>query len=144
MIERKTEVIIDDGLETCTRIIVCAILVILNVQPKSPLFVKPSDLDVSDLILTVEERLRSESHLLLGETAKKIRAVNPNIKIKAISLKGEVRDTALNEIEELKADCVVVGSRNLSKLRGSLLGSVSSFLVTHVKICPVIAVKPAE
>ncbi|KAJ3355716.1 hypothetical protein HDU83_002721 [Entophlyctis luteolus] len=98
-------------------------------------------IDVSELLLTIGERLRVESHLLLGDFVTKTRAQNKDIKIKAISMKGEPKLVLLKLVEDIKADCIVLGSRGLGKLKGSLLGSVSSFLINQVTTCPVIAVK---
>ncbi|KAJ3066198.1 hypothetical protein HDU98_010483 [Podochytrium sp. JEL0797] len=159
------QIVIDDSIEACSRKIVVPIdgsdccenalvwclnniltptdsLVLLHVQPKNPFFTTPSETDASELILTVEERLRVDSHQLLADVARKARLQHPQVKIRAVSLKGDPRKVLLHEIDEvLKADCVVMGSRGLGKLAGAVLGSVSTFLLSHVRSCPVVIVK---
>ncbi|KAJ3068501.1 hypothetical protein HDU99_003194, partial [Rhizoclosmatium hyalinum] len=117
-------------------------LILMNVQPKTPLFPHPSAIDVSELVLTLNERLRVDSHMLLIEAVGKARKLAPDVKIQAISLKGDPREVLLEEIEILDANCVVMGSRGLGKLKGTVMGSVSTYLLHHVRCCPVICVKP--
>jgi nucleotide-binding universal stress UspA family protein len=61
--------------------------------------------------------------------------------VRAIALRGDPRDEILYKVEELKADVLVVGSRGLGSFKRALLGSVSDYLVHHLKI-PVIVARP--
>ncbi|KAJ3011594.1 UNVERIFIED_CONTAM: hypothetical protein HDU68_001604 [Siphonaria sp. JEL0065] len=116
-------------------------LVLINVQPKSSLFSRQAEIDVSELILTIDERFRADSHQLLMDSIRKARILAPNAKIQALSLKGDPREVLLEEIEALDANAVVMGSRGLNKVKGVVFGSVSTFLMRHVRACPVIVIK---
>ncbi|KAI9350940.1 hypothetical protein BDR26DRAFT_851812 [Obelidium mucronatum] len=163
---KAEQIVVDDSVESCRRKIVVTMdesatcenalswclkniiqpndaLILINVQSKASIFSRPPDIDVSELILTIEERVRADSHQLLTDAVSKARAhLPPNMKIQAISLKGDdPREVLLQEIEALNADCVVMGSRGLSKVKGVVFGSVSTFLMRHVRVCPVIVIK---
>ncbi|UUX93635.1 universal stress protein [Methanoplanus endosymbiosus] len=58
--------------------------------------------------------------------------VNYQIKI------GDAKDTITDLAEELKADLIVIGSTGKGITRRLLLGSVSSYVVTHSKISTLI------
>lgn len=82
----------------------------------------------------------------LEENAKKIvtEAVkdfeNAGIKTKQIIAKGDPANTIQEAAEKEQIDLVVMGSRGLGAVKGFLLGSVSNYVLHHVK-CPVMLIQ---
>ncbi|KAJ3218271.1 hypothetical protein HDU67_006244 [Dinochytrium kinnereticum] len=60
-------------------------------------------------------------------------------RVRAIALVGDPRESITKKCEELKADIVVVGSRNLGPVKRALLGSVSEYVVRHCSCSVVVA-----
>lgn len=54
--------------------------------------------------------------------------------------RGEVRDEIVDYVESVKADLLVIGSRDLSTLKRTFIGSTSDYCVHHCH-CPVLIVK---
>ena len=78
----------------------------------------------------------AESHQL-NELANTIRA--ENIETHAILMEGVTADAILNEVKNVNADLVVMGSHGHGAIVGALLGSVSQEVVKHAGI-PVLLV----
>lgn len=72
-------------------------------------------------------------------------SANPNIpEVQYLNEVGHIRETLMDDlILPFNPDLVICGARGLSPIRYALLGSVSSFLVKHVK-CDVLVVKEEE
>lgn len=54
--------------------------------------------------------------------------------------RGEVRDEIVDYVESVKADLLVIGSRDLSTLKRTFIGSTSDYCVHHCH-CPVMIIK---
>ncbi|CAO3613303.1 unnamed protein product [Cunninghamella blakesleeana] len=88
----------------------------------------------------VGEEIREESHQLLRHYASKL--VKKQIACKAISMIGDPKSEIVRKVKEVKADAVVVGSRNFGIVKRTLLGSVSDHLAHHLNECTVIIARP--
>ncbi|ORX50524.1 adenine nucleotide alpha hydrolases-like protein [Hesseltinella vesiculosa] len=89
----------------------------------------------------MSEERRDESHRLLKHYASIL--VRKKVACKAISMVGDPKSELVRKIKEIKADAVIVGSRNYGVLKRALLGSVSDHLAHHCP-CTVIIAKPCE
>ncbi|KAJ3261008.1 hypothetical protein HK103_006963 [Boothiomyces macroporosus] len=88
----------------------------------------------------VEDAEKAASHELLLNYSKML--VAKKIHTKAIALRGEARSELVTTINSLKPSLVVLGSRGLSNIATSLLGSVSNYLLHNCE-CPVL-ILPAK
>ncbi|ORY98493.1 hypothetical protein BCR43DRAFT_487628 [Syncephalastrum racemosum] len=85
-----------------------------------------------------EER-RQESHELLKAYASRL--WHKRIACKAISMIGEPKNEIVRKATEIKADMLIMGSRNMGTIKRTILGSVSTYCV-HNAPCSVIIAKP--
>ncbi|GAB0490878.1 hypothetical protein MMPV_002118 [Pyropia vietnamensis] len=76
-------------------------------------------------------------------TALRDHATRLHLPAKVVTLAGDPRSVVAEFVDAAKADLLVVGSRGLSGIRKLLLGSVSSYLVSHVE-CSVVVYRPAK
>lgn len=70
-------------------------------------------------------------------------AARLHLPAKVITLPGDPRSVVADFVDAARADLLVVGSRGLSGMRKLLLGSVSSYLVSHVG-CSVVVYRQAK
>lgn len=54
--------------------------------------------------------------------------------------RGETRDELVDYVESVNADMLILGSRDLSTLKRTFIGSTSDYCVHHCH-CPVLIVK---
>ncbi|GAB0490879.1 hypothetical protein MMPV_002119 [Pyropia vietnamensis] len=83
-------------------------------------------------ILAEDERRVEEAAAALRELADRL-----HMPAKVVTLAGDPRTVVADYVLTKGADLLVVGSRGLSGATQALLGSVSSYLVTHAS-CPVV------
>jgi nucleotide-binding universal stress UspA family protein len=79
----------------------------------------------------IEQNLKEYSQKILDE-CKKI-FIDNNIDVDALMLKGEAGPRIVESAEEYECDLVVIGNRGLGSVKSVLLGSVSNYVVHHVK-----------
>lgn len=75
---------------------------------------------------------------LLDEALADVRKANPDVAITARTLQGEPRGVLMKRSAD--ASMIVLGSRGHGEISGMLLGSVSSYCVTHAA-CPVLVIR---
>jgi nucleotide-binding universal stress UspA family protein len=84
-----------------------------------------------EVIREVDERQRNRLRESAERAASLLRAsgltVSPSV------LDGAPRELLLSEAQALKADAIFVGARGLGRMHRLLLGSVSSYIVTHAR-----------
>ena len=97
--------------------------------------------DLGDAIYHMEKQERNNSHLLLKDLAGEVK--RHGIPVRAIALRGDPRDEILRKASQLHASLLICGSRGLSALKRTFMGSCSTYLVNHSDI-PVMVVKMSE
>ncbi|KAJ3286438.1 hypothetical protein HK104_009044 [Borealophlyctis nickersoniae] len=117
------------------------VAVLLNVRsvPTAPgLVAENFYIDFSDYLSRIEEKNRAESHQLLHYYADQVKA--RGIAVRAVAMVGDPREAILSKCKELHADGLVMGCRGLGSVRRAFLGSVSDYLVHHIK-CPIMIIR---
>lgn len=99
-----------------------------------PVFVGPLNYEVIRDEFAAE--LKNEHRKML-EIKRKLNS--EKIKAKAFLLEGNVSEVVLSQVEEYAPDMIVMGSHGHGYVMKALLGSVTMFVLKHVK-CPVIIV----
>ncbi|CAG2229664.1 unnamed protein product [Mytilus edulis] len=81
----------------------------------------------------------------ISEKISRVKTCMDECKIKGEIVRafGEPGPAILDKAKELKASFIVTGSRGLGKLRKTLLGSVSSYLLHHAHIPIVVCKMPS-
>lgn len=85
--------------------------------------------------------IRNEVAIELKNEHKKMLEIkqqlnNEKLKVKTSLLEGQVLETILSQVEEYTPDMIIMGSHGHGYLKRALLGSVTMFLLKHVK-CPI-------
>ncbi|KAJ1656559.1 hypothetical protein IWQ61_003889 [Dispira simplex] len=99
--------------------------------------------DISAYLVNLEEESESDITKQLTHCARLL--TQANVRTECLVVKGhsDVRDIVVNYINDVKADALVVGSRDLGVWKRLWLGSFSDFCV-HSVHCPVVVVKPSS
>ncbi|GIW21507.1 MAG: universal stress protein [Candidatus Sericytochromatia bacterium] len=79
----------------------------------------------------IEQNLKEYSQKILNECAKIFK--DNNIDVETIMLKGEPGPKIVETAEQYNCDLVVIGNRGLGSVKSILLGSVSNYVVHHIK-----------
>lgn len=89
------------------------------------------------------KELREEAELVISEFK---RHAPPMVRMKQAIGVGPAPEAIVKMSEEFKADLIIMGNRGMGLVKRMALGSVSTYVLHHVK-CPVLIVKddnPAE
>ncbi|CEP19284.1 hypothetical protein [Parasitella parasitica] len=92
----------------------------------------------TNFIEEFDDKKKLKSHHLLKTYADKLKPFN--IAIRAIALLGDPKVEIIRKVTELKADVLLLGSRQLGSVKRALLGSVSDYC-SHNSPCTVIIIK---
>ena len=68
----------------------------------------------------------AEKRTVLGETAARLRASDPELSVATLLREGEATPLILEQAKEWNADCIFLGARGLGAMDRMLLGSVST------------------
>lgn len=85
-----------------------------------------------------DETKKIKSHKLLKSYADRLKAMN--IAVRAIALLGDPKVEIIRKVTELKADILLMGSRQLGTVKRAFLGSVSDYC-SHHSPCTTIIVR---
>ncbi|KAI8802953.1 hypothetical protein BJ742DRAFT_831456 [Cladochytrium replicatum] len=113
---------------------------LLNVRPLSQLmspFTSPYA-DISDWVEKLEAEAKEDSHRLLKSYGSRV--LKRRIACRASALRGDPRDELVAKVNELKATCLIIGSRGMGQFKRAMLGSVSDYCIHHAN-CPVLVVR---
>ena len=99
---------------------------------------------MSDFVETMKQDKINKSRFMLSQAKHKLieegKFPETSIDIRVAYSAGEVRDEVMKNIEAVKADAVIIGSRGLGALRRMIVGSLSTFLIHNLDI-PVTVVR---
>ncbi|KAJ3065987.1 hypothetical protein HDU98_010682 [Podochytrium sp. JEL0797] len=113
------------------------LVVLLNVQPRSldaHEFLGPKDAS------TANNANKARSHALLKKFADCL--AEKHLRYKALSVVGHGKESLVDQVHEIGAVTLVVGSRGANLLSRNVLGSFSDYCANHVSGCSVLIVKP--
>ncbi|CAG8603098.1 1690_t:CDS:2, partial [Diversispora eburnea] len=93
------------------------LVVLVNVRqiPSEPGPFAAGYLNFSDVMTSLEDQNKLESHELLHEFAAKLKA--EKFACKAIATRGDARDEIVRKVSELKADVLILGYRGLGAIK---------------------------
>jgi nucleotide-binding universal stress UspA family protein len=93
------------------------------------------------VIRQVDERERDRLRNSAGHSADLLQRAGLAVTTDVVD--GDPREVILHEAESSNADAVFVGARGLGRMERLLLGSVSTYLVTHARCSVEIVRQPA-
>ncbi|KAK8715630.1 hypothetical protein V6N13_042959 [Hibiscus sabdariffa] len=95
---------------------------------------------------SVEESIKkAQEHIskaLLGR-ASDLCKDKKNVEVETLIFEGDPKEKICRATQEMHVDLLVVGHRNLGKIKRAFLGSVSDYCAHHAN-CPVLIVKPPK
>lgn len=109
-------------------------VIILNVF-ELPLIIEPYQVS-PNIFEQVTRELKINSKNLLEQNKDEFSDLN----IEELSVEGQPGLVIKQVADEKNVDLVIMGSRGLGTIQSFLLGSVSNYVIHHVK-CPVIVIK---
>ncbi|KAJ3257076.1 hypothetical protein HDU77_002875 [Chytriomyces hyalinus] len=111
------------------------LVVLLNVQHSAFPHLNSSEERYRQFAGEIEGKCTESSHALLKKYTDLLHA--KNFATKAMAVKGNPKQEIVREVEALKADCLIVGSRGMNAVSRAFLGSVSQYAAHHCD-CPVV------
>ncbi|XVE96207.1 hypothetical protein REPUB_Repub02eG0201700 [Reevesia pubescens] len=106
------------------------------VGPGDSAFYIPSSMEES-----IKEAQEQVSKALLSRASHMCK--DKMIKVETLILEGDPKEKICQATEQIHVDLLVVGNRNLGKIKRAFLGSVSDYCAHHSN-CPVLIVKPSK
>ncbi|ORZ19324.1 hypothetical protein BCR42DRAFT_449089 [Absidia repens] len=95
----------------------------------------------SGFVEELDSSKREASVALLKENARFLR--EKELACQAIALIGDPKEEIIRKVKEIRADVLLMGSRNLGTVKRAFLGSVSDYCVHHCP-CAVVIARPSE
>ena len=92
-----------------------------------------------EAIHAYEQKVEEQARLLVAQYSNELLTAG-KVKCEAVIVKADPRQSILEHIEKYKPVAVVMGSRGLSLIKRSLLGSVSDY-VLHNSDVPVVIIR---
>ncbi|KAI9347470.1 hypothetical protein BD770DRAFT_349693 [Pilaira anomala] len=86
----------------------------------------------------LDDKKKKKSHMLLRQYADLLKPLG--FAVRAIALAGDPKIEIVRKCHELSADVLILGSRELGKIKRALLGSVSDYC-SHNCHCTIVIVK---
>jgi nucleotide-binding universal stress UspA family protein len=114
-------------------------LIVISVIPRLSPMVYNDEYNIQYLS-QLEESMRESHQKLLSETTTKLKVEHPNLKIKDILKEGRPALKIIEVAREEDVDLIVMGSRGLGGVTGTILGSTSQSVV-HSCTKPILIVK---
>ncbi|KAJ3127095.1 hypothetical protein HK098_006792 [Nowakowskiella sp. JEL0407] len=114
-------------------------IILLNVRPvANPIAGVTQFGDLTEELEQMDEAAHIRSHSLLKEYGAIV--LSQSTACRAIALHGDAREELVKKVDELNADLLIMGSRGLGNFKRAVLGSVSDYVIHHVK-CAVLVTK---
>ena len=107
------------------------VVTVINFNNEQPI------LSLGNLEKFTEEGLQKQGMAVIDSVVKD---VPENVKLTKVVLYGEPAKAIIEEQENGKADCIILGSRGLGSVRRFFMGSVSTEIV-HNAECPVFVIR---
>lgn len=115
------------------------IIVLSVIPPLRPIMPESDGFDLV-ILPEFEEGLEKAYQSILDEAVKKVVNEQPKIGVKSILEKGRPANVIVNVARNENVDLIVMGSRGLGGITGTVLGSTSQAVV-HLCTRPILIVK---